>query len=38
MLGIATFFVGLFRYKRMQALIRRIKQEELKELGEEDSA
>ena len=36
-LGIATFFVGLFRYKRMQALISKIKQEELKELGEKDS-
>ena len=37
LLGIATFFVGLYRYKRMQALIRKIKSEELKELGEEDS-
>ncbi len=37
LLGIVTFFVGLFRYKRMQALIRRIKQEELKELGENGS-
>ena len=37
LLGFATFFVGLFRYKRMQALIRKIKQAELKELGEEDS-
>ena len=37
LLGIATFFVGLFRYKRMQALIRKIKSEELKELGENDS-
>lgn len=35
LLGIATFFVGLFRYKRMQALIRKIKTEELKELEEE---
>ena len=35
-LGIATFFVGLFRYKRMQVLIRKIKQEELKELGEKN--
>ena len=35
--GIATFFVGLFRYKRMQALIRKIKQEELQELGEQDA-
>ena len=34
LLGIATFFVGLFRYKRMQALIRKIKQKELEELGE----
>ena len=34
LLGIATFFVGLFRYKRMQALIRKIKTEELKELEE----
>lgn len=34
MLGITTFFVGLFRYKRMQALIRKIKNEEVKELGE----
>ena len=37
LLGIATFFVGLFRYKRMQALIRKIKSEELQELGEIDS-
>ena len=37
LLGIATFFVGLFRYKRMQALIHKIKQEELKELGEKDA-
>ena len=37
MLGIATFFVGLVRYKRMQALIRKIKNEELKELGEQGS-
>ena len=37
MLGIMTFFVGLVRYKRMQALIRKIKNEELKELGEQDS-
>ena len=37
MLGIATFFVGLVRYKRMQALIRKIKKEELKELGERNS-
>ena len=37
MLGIATFFVGLVRYKRMQALIRKIKTEELKELGEQGS-
>lgn len=37
LLGIATFFVGLFRYKRMQVLIRKIKTEELKELGEKDS-
>ncbi len=38
MLGIATFFVGLVRYKRMQALIRKIKNEELKELGEQGSS
>ena len=38
LLGIATFFVGLFRYKRMQALIHKIKQEELKELGEKDTS
>lgn len=31
LLGIATFFVGLVRYKRMQVLIREIKK---KELGE----
>ena len=37
LLGIATFFVGLVRYKRMQALIHKIKQAERKELGEEDS-
>ena len=37
MFGIATFFVGLFRYKRMQALIREIKKEELKELGEKST-
>ena len=37
LLGIATFFVGLFKYKRMQALIRKIKQAELRELGEKDS-
>ena len=37
LLGIATFFVGLFRYKRMQALIRKIKSEELKQLGEQNS-
>ena len=37
LLGIATFFVGLVRYKRMQALIRKIKTEELKEAGESDS-
>ena len=37
LLGIATFFVGLFRYKRMQALICKIKQEELKELGEKEA-
>ena len=36
LLGIATFFVGLVRYKRMQGLIHEIKQEELKELGEEN--
>ena len=36
-LGIATFFVGLVRYKRMQALIRKIKQEEVKELGAKES-
>ena len=34
LLGIATFFVGLVKYKRMQALIRKIKTEELKESGE----
>ncbi len=33
LLGIATFFVGLVRYKRMQTLIREIKQ---KELGDEN--
>ena len=38
LLGIATFFVGLFRYKRMQALICKIKQEELKELGEKEAS
>ena len=37
LLGIITFFVGLVRYKRMQALIRKIKTEELKEAGESDS-
>lgn len=37
LLGIATFCVGLVRYKRTQALIRKIKQEELKKLGEENS-
>ena len=37
LLGIATFFVGLVRYKRMQALIRKIKTEELRALGEENS-
>ena len=37
LLGIATFFVGLFRYKRMQTLIRKIKQEELKELGDQET-
>lgn len=36
--GIVTFFLGLFRYKRMQALIRRIKQQESEQLGEKDSA
>ena len=38
LLGIATFFVGLVRYKRMQALIRKIKTEELKALGEKNSS
>ena len=37
LLGIATFFVGLVRYRRMRTLIYKIKLEELKELGEEDS-
>ena len=37
LLGIITFFVGLVRYKRMQELIRKIKQEELEELGEKDT-
>lgn len=35
--GIATFFVGLFRYKRMQKLIRKLKQQESKVLGAKDS-
>ena len=34
LLGIVTFFVGLVKYIRMRALIHKIKQEELKELGE----
>ena len=38
LLGIATFFVGLVRYKQMQGLIRKIKQEELNELGENDAS
>ena len=37
LLGIATFFVGFVRYRRMRALIHKIKQEELIALGEEDS-
>ena len=37
LLGIATFFVGLVRYRRMRALIHKIKQAERKELGEEES-
>ena len=37
LLGIATFFVGLVRYRRMRALIHKLKQEERKELGEENS-
>ena len=32
LLGIATFFVGLVRYRRMRALICKIKQAELQEL------
>ena len=36
LLGIVTFFLGLVRYKRMQGLIRKIKQEELKELEEKN--
>ena len=31
LIGIATFFVGLFRYNRMKALIRKVKQKELAE-------
>jgi putative membrane protein len=37
LLGIVGFFVGFVKYRRMQALIHKIKQEELKELGEEDA-
>lgn len=37
LLGIVTFFIGLVRYRRMQALIYRIKQKELSELGEADA-
>jgi len=37
LLGIATFFVGFVRYRRMRALIHKIKQAEHKELGEEAS-
>lgn len=36
--GIVTFFLGLVRYKRMQALIHKIKQQELKEFGEKSSS
>ena len=38
LLGIVTFFLGLVRYRRMRELIRKIKQAELKELGEIDSS
>lgn len=38
LLSIAIFFVGLVRYKRMQALIRKIKREELKELKNGNSS
>ncbi len=37
LLGIATFFVGLVRYRRMRALIYKIKQAELKELKERET-
>ena len=37
LLGIATFFVGLVRYRRMRALIHEIKQAELRELEEKDT-
>jgi len=36
--SMATFFVGLVRYKRMQALIREIKREELLELKKGNSS
>lgn len=36
-LGIATFFLGLVRYKRMRGLIHKIKEVEVKELGETNS-
>ncbi len=35
--GIVTFFLGLVRYKRMQELIHKIKQAELRALGENGS-
>lgn len=37
LLGIATFFVGFVRYRRMRTLIHKIKQEERKESGESDT-
>ena len=38
LLGIVTFFLGLVRYRRMRALIHKIKQQELKEFGEKRSS
>ncbi len=38
LIGIATFFVGLVRYKRTQKLIRTIKQAELKESKQKEAA
>lgn len=37
LLGIIAFFAGLVKFIRMRALIHKIKQEELKELGAKDA-